>query len=89
MSDDQLYTYQEGTGELSLRVYMLMAHDIFPALRAAGLKTGFGDDRLRMGGIKMVSDGAIATRTAYLSVKMNKRPFIFFNNRKETMELFL
>lgn len=67
--DDQLYTYQEGknAGELSLRVYMLMAHDVFPALRDAGLKTGFGDDRLRMGGIKMVSDGAIATRTAYLS----------------------
>ena len=46
---------------------MLMAVDHFPALRDAGLKTGFGDERLRIGGIKMVSDGAIAARTAYMS----------------------
>ncbi|HHZ63108.1 MAG TPA: amidohydrolase, partial [Dehalococcoidia bacterium] len=45
----------------------LMGHPHFPALRDAGVKTGFGDDRLRIGGIKMVSDGAIAARTAYLS----------------------
>ena len=66
---DELITYQEGrdAGELDLRVYMLMAHTHFPALKEAGLKTGFGDDRLRLGGIKMVADGAIASRTAYLS----------------------
>jgi hypothetical protein len=46
---------------------MLMGQPHFPALRDAGVKTGFGDDRLRIGGIKMVSDGAIAARTAYLS----------------------
>jgi hypothetical protein len=46
---------------------MLMGHPHFKALRDAGVKTGFGDDRLRIGGIKMVSDGAIAARTAYLS----------------------
>ena len=69
VSNDELYTYQEGadSGDLSLRVYMLMGQDHFPALRDAGLKTGFGNDRLRIGGIKMVADGAIATRTAYLS----------------------
>jgi predicted amidohydrolase YtcJ len=66
---EELITYQEGrdAGDLSLRVYMLMFHPYFPALRDAGLKTGFGDDMLRLGGIKMVADGAIATRTAYLS----------------------
>ena len=69
VSNDQLFTYQEGleNGDLTLRVYMLMARDHFPALRDAGLKTGFGDQRLRLGGIKMVADGAIASRTAYLS----------------------
>ena len=69
VSNDELYTYQEGrdNGDLSLRAYLLMGHDFFPALRDAGIKSGFGDDRLRIGGIKMVSDGAIATRTAYLS----------------------
>ena len=69
VTNDELITYQEGrdSGELTLRTYVLMAHDHFPALRDAGLKTGFGDDRLRLGGIKMVADGAIASRTAYLS----------------------
>jgi predicted amidohydrolase YtcJ len=66
---EELFTYQEGydAGELTLRVYALMYYPHFPALRDAGLKTGFGDDMLRLGGIKMVADGAIAARTAYLS----------------------
>ena len=66
---DEFVTYQEGrdAGDLSLRVYALMYHQHFQALREAGLKTGFGDDMLRLGGIKMVADGAIAARTAYLS----------------------
>ncbi|MDA0264577.1 MAG: amidohydrolase [Chloroflexi bacterium] len=66
---DEFQTYQDGraAGELSLRVYALMWYPQFPALRDAGIKTGLGDDRLRVGGIKMVADGAIATRTAYLS----------------------
>ena len=36
-------------------------------MRDAGVVAGLGDDRLRIGGIKMVADGAIASRTAYLS----------------------
>ena len=66
---DEFITYQEGrdAGDLSLRVYALMYHPHFRSLQEAGLKTGFGDDNLRLGGIKMVADGAIAARTAYLS----------------------
>ena len=66
---EEFQTYQDGkaAGELSLRVYALMWYPQFPALRDAGIKSGFGDDMLRIGGIKMVADGAIATRTAYLS----------------------
>ena len=69
VSDLEINTYQEGqdSGDLTLRVYMLAGRAHFPALRDAGLKSGFGNDRLRLGGIKMVSDGAIAARTAYLS----------------------
>ena len=70
MTDSEdLASYQEArdSGDLTLRVYALMHRDAFPALRDAGLKTGFGDNQLRLGGIKMVSDGAIASRTAYLS----------------------
>ena len=69
VTDYELQTYQEGrdAGELSLRVYALMYYRYFPALRAAGIRSGLGDDTLRIGGIKMVADGAIASRTAYLS----------------------
>ena len=66
---EEFQTYQDGkaAGELSLRVYALMWYPQFPALKDAGIKTGLGDDLLRVGGIKMVADGAISTRTAYLS----------------------
>ncbi len=66
---EEFTTYQEGRKEddLSLRVYCLLYYPYFPALRDAGIIAGLGDHRLRIGGIKMVADGAIAARTAYLS----------------------
>lgn len=69
VTGDELDTYQEGrdSGELTLRVYALMHYPHFPALRDAGVKTGLGNSQLRLGGIKMVADGAIAARTAYMS----------------------
>ena len=69
VTNDELVTYQEGraSGELTLRIYAIMRHEYLPAVRDAGVRTGMGDDLLRLGGIKMWSDGAIAGRTAYLS----------------------
>jgi hypothetical protein len=64
-----LQTYQEGlaAGELTVRVYMLISHLHLDDLRRVGIRTGFGNDLLRIGGIKFVADGAISGRTAYLS----------------------
>jgi predicted amidohydrolase YtcJ len=64
-----LQTYQEGlaAGDLSLRVYLLMIFSHFAALRDAGVRTGLGNDQLRIGGIKLIADGAIAGRNAWLS----------------------
>ena len=73
VTSDDLLTYQDGRddGELTLRVYALMSSDhfpkLFPAFRDAGVRSGFGDELLRLGGMKMGVDGAIAARTAYLS----------------------
>tara|TARA_Y100000758_G_scaffold37488_1_gene24488 strand:+ start:1081 stop:2676 length:1596 start_codon:yes stop_codon:yes gene_type:complete len=69
VSSDELAVYQESLDrdELALRVYMLMKREHFHNLRDSGLKTGFGNDRLKIGGIKMVADGAIAARTALIS----------------------
>ena len=69
VSDIDLHTYQEGlaSGDLSLRVYALMWHRHFGALRDAGLSSGIGNEQLRIGGIKIIADGAISGRTAWLS----------------------
>ena len=66
---NSLETYQEAlrSGGLQLRVYMLIAYEYLPHLKALNLKTGFGNEWLRVGGIKVFADGAIAGRTAYLS----------------------
>jgi predicted amidohydrolase YtcJ len=72
VSNLDLETYQEGMadGDLTLRVYTLMWHTHFEALLDAGVRRGFGDDMLRLGGIKAIADGAIVGRTAWL-----KRPY--------------
>jgi len=64
-----LQTYQEGLadGDLTLRVYALMAFAHFGALRDAGVRTGLGNEHLRIGGIKLIADGAIAGRNAWLT----------------------
>ena len=69
VSAQTLETYQEAlkTGELKLRVYMLITIEYLPQLRALNLRTGFGNEWLKIGGIKILADGAIAGRTAYLS----------------------
>ena len=73
VSADDMQTYQKArsNGELKLRVYMLMSVDYFPeifqGLRDSGIGTGFGDDMLRLGGMKLGIDGAIAGRTAHIS----------------------
>ncbi len=66
---NSLETYQEAlrSGALKLRVYMLITYEYLPHLKALSLKTGFGNEWLKVGGVKIFADGAIAGRTAYLS----------------------
>jgi hypothetical protein len=69
VSAQTLETYQESfkSGELKLRVYMLISVEYLPHLPALNLRTGFGNEWLKIGGVKILADGAIAGRTAYLS----------------------
>ena len=69
VSAKTLETYQEAlkARDLKLRVYMLISIEYLPHLRALTLKTGFGNEWLKIGGVKILADGAIAGRTAYLS----------------------
>lgn len=51
-------------GILRTRVQMILPRHILPELRAVGLQTGFGDDMLRLGGIKIFADGTLGSQTA-------------------------
>jgi predicted amidohydrolase YtcJ len=54
-------------GLLTLRVGMLLSIDHYEKARAAGIGSGFGDDLLRLVGVKAFVDGAIGGRTCLLS----------------------
>jgi predicted amidohydrolase YtcJ len=52
---------------MPLRVNLMMSTRVQPKLENLGLMTGFGDDRLRLGAIKIVFDGSSSGRTAALT----------------------
>lgn len=53
--------------ELTLRVGMLLSVDHYSAAQALGVGSGFGDDVLRLVGVKAFVDGAIGGRTCLLA----------------------
>ncbi len=60
----------EAAGELTVRVYEQANFPTLPELKAfveAGNVTGTGSDRFRIGPLKLLGDGALGARTAYLS----------------------
>jgi len=53
-------------GKMTVRVACnIAAHDL-PHLAALGLRAGFGDDHLRLGHVKVFTDGSLGSRTAWL-----------------------
>lgn len=53
-------------GELKVRVLMQIPEENLDAAIQAGLQSGFGDERLRIGGVKVFADGALGARTALM-----------------------
>jgi predicted amidohydrolase YtcJ len=53
-------------GSLTLRVWQSFPADQLPHLRAIGLRSGFGDDMLRAGYLKVFMDGTLGSATAKL-----------------------
>src|SRR5262245_21853190 len=70
----QAYQDARAAGELGFRVYVLSSPDLFEAFKAAGLRTGFGDDRIRIGALKLVCDGSASERTMRMSQPYVGRP---------------
>lgn len=67
---NEAYQEMEADGELTVRVCEQANFTNLPALAAfveAGNVTGVGSDRFRIGPLKMLGDGALGARTAYLS----------------------
>jgi predicted amidohydrolase YtcJ len=61
-------------GELSVRMYQFMSGGAFRTVRDAGLRTGFGDEWVRLGGVKWSSDGSASGRTMRMSEPYAGRP---------------
>ena len=66
-SSDQLMAYQDlrTSGELPVRTYlMMMIDETLQPLSQLGIRTGFGDEWLRIGPAKLFQDGSGGGRTA-------------------------
>ena len=68
------YQHAHRRGRLPLRVYAMPRDGLLPALAAAGLMTGLGDVWLRLGAIKVFSDGSLGAYTAALREDYAGRP---------------
>jgi predicted amidohydrolase YtcJ len=73
---DDLRAYQDAheRGELSCRLYTLIRYGSLDAMIAAGVRTGLGDEWVRVGAVKLTSDGSISERTARLVEPYTGRP---------------
>ncbi len=77
-------------GELGLRVLMhIPARNLDDAI-GLGLRTGFGNEKLRVGGVKMFADGALGSRTAAMLAPYQDEPLnlgIGVTSKEEMREL--
>jgi hypothetical protein len=62
------------TGRLTMRVIKSIPLAHLAEAIGAGLRTGFGDDWLRIGGVKMFADGALGPRTAWMLEGFDSAP---------------
>jgi len=75
-SPESLRAYQDAyeAGELSMRVYCMIHYSHIDKMIAAGVRTGMGNEWVKLGGMKMTCDGSISERTARLSQPYIGRP---------------
>jgi len=73
----QAYQELEAEGQLKVRVYeqcLLPQIDRFKEFLAAGYKTGVGTDMFKIGPLKLLTDGSIGPRTAFLTEPYSDDP---------------
>jgi len=74
--NDSLIALQDAyrAGEMRFRMYFLPRGAIYGQLREAGVRTGFGDEWLRIGPVKYGADGSASERTMRMSTPYVGRP---------------
>jgi predicted amidohydrolase YtcJ len=73
-TDLRAYQDARDSGELLYRTYCFINYHYIDAMIAAGVRTGLGDEWVRVGAMKLVCDGSISERTARLSAPYEGRP---------------
>jgi predicted amidohydrolase YtcJ len=68
------YVLAHKVGKLKIRVYLNFTQEYLDYMLKLGLSTGFGDDKLRIGALKLFSDGSIGSRTAAISGEFEDEP---------------
>jgi predicted amidohydrolase YtcJ len=83
---DAVQGYQDArdAGELRFRTYCLISVGDLQHFMDAGIHSGFGDEWLRVGGVKQYADGSISERTAWLS-----RPYLDMPNNYTGLQVNL
>jgi predicted amidohydrolase YtcJ len=73
---EDLRAYQDAyaNGDLSVRVYSFISQPYIQKMLAAGVRTGLGNEWVRVGAMKMICDGSISERTAWMSQPYVGRP---------------
>jgi predicted amidohydrolase YtcJ len=80
---DELIAYQDAraAGELTLRISFMpyggtnySGNAAYKGMKAAGIRSGFGDDMIRIGAVKYWSDGSASERTMSMSTPYAGRP---------------
>ncbi len=64
----------QGRGELALRVWMAIPEATLESAAACGLRTGFGNDWLRVGPVKIFADGTLGSQTANMLAPFEGQP---------------
>ena len=83
-SPEGVQGYQDArdAGELAMRMYCHVSARSLNRFMDAGMHTGFGDEWVRIGGVKQYADGSISERTAWLS-----QPYIGIGNNYVGLQL--
>ncbi|MGH9322773.1 MAG: amidohydrolase [Vicinamibacteria bacterium] len=73
---DSAIAYQDAlhADQLRMRVYMMVRGPMFEGCKTAGIYTGFGNEWLKVGGVKFGADGSASGRTMAMSTPYVGRP---------------